>query len=359
LSASKPAIDSGSPSPEREIVVSRFLDAPRELVWNAGTDPAQLVLWWGPKGFSTTIHEMDLKPGGVWRHTKHGPDGTNYPNKSTFQIVVKQERIVNSHAGGRESGSGTNFVATCSFEDQGHKTRLSLHKLFELAQELDRVIKEFGASEGSKQTPGRLPEHLAATPIVIERTLNVPADVVWNAFTDPSRIKQWYIPTLEFFKPEVGFETQFSVYYQEKDFHHLLKVTEAIPGRKISYTWNYSNFAGNSLVTFELFALGKQTRLKLIHQGLESFLPGSNPDLAKSNFSAGWTAIASQLEDFLQNGAKLPAQELVLTPIFEAPAARVFKVWTDPMQLKQWWGPWGYTDPVCELYLPVEGTIRY
>src|SRR3954471_663109 len=83
-------------SSDREIVISRLFDAPRELVWAAWTDPQQVVQWWGPKGFTTTIHEMDVRPGGVMRHTMHGPDGTDYANKSVFKEVVKPERIVYS-----------------------------------------------------------------------------------------------------------------------------------------------------------------------------------------------------------------------------------------------------------------------
>ena len=87
---------------DREIVISRVFDAPRERVFEAMTDPKQVVKWWGPNGFTTTIHEMDVRPGGVWRHTMHGPDGTDYPNKSVFLEVVKPERIVYKHSGGKK-----------------------------------------------------------------------------------------------------------------------------------------------------------------------------------------------------------------------------------------------------------------
>src|SRR4051794_29231769 len=79
---------------DREIVFSRVFDAPRELVWKAWTEPHHVTKWWGPNGFTTTIHEMDVRTGGTWHHTMHGPDGTDYPNKSIFVEVVKPERIV-------------------------------------------------------------------------------------------------------------------------------------------------------------------------------------------------------------------------------------------------------------------------
>ena len=73
---------------DREIVITRVFDAPREMAWDAWTDPKQVVRWWGPRGFTTTIHEMDVRPGGVWRQTMHGPDGTDYPGQMVFVEVV-------------------------------------------------------------------------------------------------------------------------------------------------------------------------------------------------------------------------------------------------------------------------------
>jgi uncharacterized protein YndB with AHSA1/START domain len=146
---------------EREIVLSRVFDAPREIIWNAWTDPKQVVQWWGPRGFTTTIHEMDVRPGGTWRHTMHGPDGTNYPNNSVFIEVVRHERIVYSNAGGKEGGPGMNFTATWTFESDGDQTRVTIRMVFDSAQARDMVIKEFGAIEGGKQTLQRLGEYLA------------------------------------------------------------------------------------------------------------------------------------------------------------------------------------------------------
>jgi uncharacterized protein YndB with AHSA1/START domain len=145
----------------REIVISCVFDAPREVVWNAWTDPQQVVNWWGPRGFTTTIHEMDVQPGGVWSHTMHGPDGTDYPNKSVFVEVMKPERIVYSHGGGRAGGTAAHFESTWTFEAQGDKTNLTIQMVFPTAEARDRVVKEFGAIEGGKQTLERLAEHLA------------------------------------------------------------------------------------------------------------------------------------------------------------------------------------------------------
>src|SRR5258706_10882308 len=82
----------------------RVFDAPRELVWKVWTEPEHIGKWWGPNGFTTTTHKMEVKAGGVWRFVMHGPDGRDYQNKITFIEVVKPERLVYKHggAGGEE-----------------------------------------------------------------------------------------------------------------------------------------------------------------------------------------------------------------------------------------------------------------
>jgi uncharacterized protein YndB with AHSA1/START domain len=149
-------------SENKEIVISRVFDAPRELVWEVWTNPNHVVNWWGPNGFTTTIHEMDVRPGGKWHHTMHGPDGTDYPNKSVFKEVVKPERLVFSHGGGKEGGKGAHFEASWTFETvAGGKTKVTARMVFPTAADRDHVVKEYKAIEGGQQTLGRLAEYLA------------------------------------------------------------------------------------------------------------------------------------------------------------------------------------------------------
>lgn len=144
----------------REISIERSFDAPRELVWQAMTDPAYVVNWWGPDGFTTTIEKMDFRVGGVWKHVMHGPDGTDYPNSSVFKEIVPLERIVYSNGGSKAGGPGIHFIATWIFETVGNQTQLSIHMLFDTAADRDFVVKEFGAIEGGKQTLARLADYL-------------------------------------------------------------------------------------------------------------------------------------------------------------------------------------------------------
>lgn len=139
-------------------------------------------------------------------------------------------------------------------------------------------------------------------PFVIERTYNAPIEKVWKAITDKDQMKQWYFD-IAAFKPEIGFEFQFEAGKGKKCYLHLCKITEVIIGRKLTYSWRYDGYEGNSFVTFELFAEGDKTRLKLTHTGLETF-PMSNPDFAKENFATGWTAlIGTSLKEFVEKAA--------------------------------------------------------
>jgi uncharacterized protein YndB with AHSA1/START domain len=152
---------------DREILIARTFDAPRELVWQAMTNPKHVVHWWGPRGFTTTIEEMDVRPGGIWKHVMHGPDGTNYPNKSIFKEVVKPERIVYQHGGKREGGPGVSFVSTWAFDlVKANKTKVTIRMVFPSAKDRDFVVKEFGAIEGGKQTLERLGEYLSKMNLV-------------------------------------------------------------------------------------------------------------------------------------------------------------------------------------------------
>lgn len=179
---------------DREMVFTRVFDAPRELVWAAYTDPQHVVRWWGPKGFTNTIHEMDVRPGGLWRLTMHGPDGTNYPNRIEFLEVVKSERLVFHHG---DDGNPRMFHVTVRFFAEGDRTKIVSHMLFKTPGECVET-KKF-ASEGHNSTMDRLEEQLAemkseGLEIVSTRTFSASRETVFAAFADPARLAQWWGP---------------------------------------------------------------------------------------------------------------------------------------------------------------------
>ncbi|MDP4219250.1 MAG: SRPBCC domain-containing protein [Bacteroidota bacterium] len=136
-------------------------------------------------------------------------------------------------------------------------------------------------------------------PITLERSFNAPLSKIWKALTDSKEMKKWYFD-IEDFRTEVGFEFHFTAGSEQQKYTHLCKVTEVIPEKRLSYSWRYENYAGNSEVTFELFAEGGNTRLKLTHSGIETFPQGSR-DFARESFTAGWTHIIGiSLKDYLE-----------------------------------------------------------
>ncbi|MDB5109682.1 MAG: ATPase [Mucilaginibacter sp.] len=149
---------------DREIITTRLLNAPRELVFEAFTKPEHVAKWWGPDGFATTTHEMDVKPGGVWRFMMRGPDGTDYPNKIVYIEVVKPERLVYKHTGD-DDNEDEYFQVVVTFEAQGDKTNLTMRAIFKTAAELERVVKEHGAIEGAIQTINHLETYLISMPV--------------------------------------------------------------------------------------------------------------------------------------------------------------------------------------------------
>ena len=146
---------------ERTVVISRVFQAPRKLVYEAFADPKQVVEWWGPDGFSTTVLEMDLRPGGKWRLVMHGPDGTDYPNEMTITAVVPMERIEIDLVGGKEGATLVRMHKTITWADEDGGTRLTLKNVFESRELRDENVRTYKSVEGGRQLLVRLAKHLA------------------------------------------------------------------------------------------------------------------------------------------------------------------------------------------------------
>lgn len=145
---------------DREIVITRIFNAPRDLVFQAFTDPRHVDHWYGPRGFTTKTSAMDLKVGGAWhfvmRHDQHG----EFKNRVVYQQIVRPERLQYTHDSGVD-GDPSAFEVTVTFEETSGKTKVTMRSVFPSAAELARV-KGFGAVEGGNQTFERLAEWLAA-----------------------------------------------------------------------------------------------------------------------------------------------------------------------------------------------------
>jgi uncharacterized protein YndB with AHSA1/START domain len=144
---------------------------------------------------------------------------------------------------------------------------------------------------------------MSAQSIVQEVIINAPVAKVWLAITNKDHMKNWYFD-LETFEPVVGFEFSFYGGSETQKYLHLCKITKVVEEKVLAYTWRYDGYQGNSEVTFELFTEGNQTRLKLTHDGIESF-PQNTADFARESFAAGWKAIiGTNIKQYLETGGQ-------------------------------------------------------
>ena len=137
----------------REMRITRTFKAPVELLWEVWTDPAHIINWWGPNGFTTTIHKMDFKEEGEWNLTLHAPNGTDYPNKSIYKEIIPLKKIVFEHF-------NPHFFTTVVFESKGDETQMDWTMVFDTAEILETIVKVHKADEGLKQNVEKLGEYL-------------------------------------------------------------------------------------------------------------------------------------------------------------------------------------------------------
>ena len=139
---------------DREIHIRQRFKTTLQRMWDVWTRPEHIVHWWGPDGFTSTIHEMNLREGGEWRLTLHGPDGTNYPNRSVFKEILPLQKIVSEHF-------NPHFITSVRFESEGEDTHIDWTMVFDSPEMRDIVVKAHKAEEGQKQNLERLQAYLS------------------------------------------------------------------------------------------------------------------------------------------------------------------------------------------------------
>lgn len=230
-----------------EIKIIRLYDAPVKAVWDAWVDPEQVAKWWGPRGFTLTTHGKDLRPGGFWRYTMHGPDGTDYPNVTKYFEVEKYSRLVYDHGGSDDRPPL--FRVTVNFSETKGKTKMEMTMTLptpEAATETKKFIKKAGGDS----TWDRLAEYLEKESsgkerFVINRAFDVSVEKMFELWTDPKQFSRWLPPTgmtMEFLRAEV--KPGGSSFYRMTDGKnlvmygriHYLEITK--PGR-IVYTQEF------------------------------------------------------------------------------------------------------------------------
>ena len=149
-----PAAPAQSATADREIVISRVIDAPRELVFEAFTEVRHLSQWWGPNGFTTTTRAFEFRVGGEWVFAMHGPDGTDYSDWISWTEIVPPERIALLH--GERRGDPNAFASVLTFTPDGAATRVEMRTVFPTKEMRDEVVEKYHVIEGGQQTLGKL-----------------------------------------------------------------------------------------------------------------------------------------------------------------------------------------------------------
>ena len=191
-------------------------------------------------------------------------------------------------------------------------------------------------------------------PVIVERTFNAPIAKVWDAITNNDAMKKWYFQLPEF-RAEVGFEFEFTGGPAERLYLHKCRIIEVIPQKKLTHSWRYEGWKGESAVTWELFEEGSKTRVRLTHSGLETFAVNNNPDLDAHNFNEGWNSIMStSLAKFLEADRTIES-----TRLLNAPRELVWKMFSSPEHLNNWWGPNGFSLTTREFEFRKDGEWNF
>lgn len=191
-----------------EITITRVYDAPIADVWEAWTDPDQVAQWWGPRGFTLTTHHKDLRVGGTWKYTMHGPDGADYPNTTVYLEIEPQAKLVYDH--GANDNQPPMFRVTVLFSESGGQTTMRMTMALP-TPEAAAATRKFVKQAGGNATWDRLAEYLArqlqgAEQFVIARSFEAPIEVVFEMWTDPAHLSQWLPPTgfsMEFLRADI------------------------------------------------------------------------------------------------------------------------------------------------------------
>lgn len=303
-----------------ELYITRIYDAPVKMVWDAWTDTKQVAKWWGPRGFTITTHSKDLRPGGHWSYVMHGPDGTDWNNKTIYHEVEKYSKLVYDHGGNDDRPPL--FRVTVIFTEVKGKTKMEMTMALssaEAAKEISKHIKKAGGNA----TWDRLAEYLGETTsgkdlFFINRTFEADIKKVFEMWTKPEHFSKWLGPTgstMEFIRPDIKVgSTAFykminadgsimfgHLHYKEISPVHTLIYTqqfvdkdEKISRHPLAPTWPETmlttvNFAeeenGKTRVTvkWEIYGEATQAERQMFHD-------------AKGGITEGWTGSFDKLE---------------------------------------------------------------
>jgi uncharacterized protein YndB with AHSA1/START domain len=313
--------------PTNKIEIERIYDAPVKMVWDAWTDDKQVVKWWGPRGFTITTHDKDLRTGGHWHYTMHGPDGKDYENTTKYHVVEKQQRLVYDHGGHKDRPPL--FQVTATFTDVGGgKTKLNMSMAFdtpETATEMKKFIKQAGGNG----TWDRLAEFLAEKSsgediFVIQRSFEAPIESVFDMWTNKDHFQHWMGPTgstMQFIECNIkpGGNSFYKMDFAGMTMYGKIEYKEISKPNKLVYKQWFSNAEGGlgkhpmaptwptyMLTTVNFFAeTPETTRIQLKWEifGDATKEERATFNAAKAGMTGGWTGSFDKLEELLERFA--------------------------------------------------------
>lgn len=301
-----------------EFTLTRIYDAPVKMVWEAWTDPKQVAQWWGPRGFTLTTHSKDLRVGGHWHYTMHGPDGVDYPNKTVYYEVEKYSRLVYDH--GANDDQPALFRVTVVFSELSGKTKMDMTMAFS-APEVLVEMRKFIKKAGGEATWDRLAEYLSTTDrFFINRSFEAPIDVIFDIWTNPKHVAKWLPPTgftMEYIKADIrAGGTSFYCMtggdvkmYGKANYIEITKpnrivytqvfcdVNEKITRHPMAPTWPETML---TTITFAEEGAGT-TRVTVAWEvhGDATAAERETFNKAKSGMTIGWTGSFDKLEEYL------------------------------------------------------------
>ncbi|WP_437225108.1 SRPBCC domain-containing protein [Planctomicrobium sp. SH661] len=240
-------------SQPNEIHITRVYDAPVEMVWDAWTDPEQVAQWWGPRGFSLTTHSKELRPGGIWHYTMHGPDGVDYPNMTLYHEVEEFRKLVYDH--GAYVDRPPMFRVTVEFAESKGKTTMEMTMTLPTAEEA-AAARKFIKAAGGNATWDRLAEFLDAKTngrhsFVINRSFAASPELLFEMWTDPQHLCRWLPPpgfTMEVLSGEIrtGCECLFRMSDgADMTLHGRFQYQELNAPARLVYIQQFCDSAGN------------------------------------------------------------------------------------------------------------------
>ena len=312
------------PKDKPQIITTRLIAAPRELVWKMLTTPEHMKNFWGPDGFTNSFKSYDLRVGGEARFTMHGPDGTDYPNRFIFRTIEPPRLLCYEHDNGGEGPIQHKFLGEVELFDENSKTRIEL-RMTEATMEARDAVAQF-AVEGGKQNLDRFAAYVAPIAaeknlFVIERSFAVSQNRLFNACTKKEEMKHWLsAPGHKVIQAQQDFRVGGTYHYgtasaEGQEMWGKINYKEITPNSRLVYTQSFSDKYGNlsthpmaptwpkeMLTIFEFIPEGeKQTKLKIswIYAGADD-TEAATFHAAHAGMTGGWTGSLNALEAYLK-----------------------------------------------------------